>query len=241
MKKLLLTLLALGVAGNAFAANLLMDVKSKDYDSTMALVEINRAITTVAEKSTDNYTLRAKPMISNALIDGTQWRSDLPYSTVKGMVENKANGYIFYSRGKYNSFACTLTGITLDITNNKDTPLVIDINQSSIKVGDFEGQPFYTGKLMDAGTSSQPPVVVGPKATKSVLLRRSDFKFQSSGMAAGWIVPLYPIDFDNISVELDLKIDDAYDVLTATGKIDMTNLQKYDLDYQWNKNKKKYD
>ncbi len=92
--------MALGIAGNAYAANLLMDVKSKDYDSSMALIEINRAITTVAEKSTDNYTLRAKPMISNALIDGTEWRSDLPYSTVKGMVENKANGYIFYSRGK---------------------------------------------------------------------------------------------------------------------------------------------
>ena len=241
MKKLLLTLLALGIAGNAYAANLLMDIKSKDYNASTALTEINGAITTLAEKSTENYTLRAKPIITNALLDGTQWRSGLPYTTVKGMVENGANGYIFYSRGKINTFACTLTGISLSITNNKDTPLVIDVNQSSIKVGDFEGQPFYTGKFMDAGTSSQPPIVVGPKATKSVLLRRSDFQFERTSITACWAVPLYPINFDNISIELDLKIDDAYEVLTAAGKLDMTNLQKYDLDYQWNQNKKKYD
>ena len=49
MKKLLLTLLALGIAGNAYAANLLMDIKSKDYNASTALTEINGAITTLAE------------------------------------------------------------------------------------------------------------------------------------------------------------------------------------------------
>ena len=236
MKKVLLSAITMSilVTNYANANNLMLDEKSKAYNYLTALTEINNSIAPVglAEMETAKFAIR--PFFHSHIMSGESLHNGLPYQKPKSMLE-KANGYIFRARGK--SFALEampLAGIELAVKNKKvDAPLVIDINNSAMQIGDFYGQPFYTGKFMGQGDFKQPNLLVPPQQTKTVKLFRSDATFDSSiigrGVWAGWRLPVRPVDFNKIHAELTLKIDDKYVSVITDGKISEAMQKKYDL------------
>lgn len=235
MKKLFMIALvsSLIVSSLASAKNLMIDEKSKIYNHTTALTEINNSITPVAITETETAKIAIRPFFHSYIMSGESLNNGLPYQKPKSMLE-KANGYIFRARGK--SFAIEalpLAGIELAVKNKKeDAPLVIDINNSAMQVCDFYGQPFYAGKFMGQGDFNQPNLLIPPKQTKTVKLFRSDAKFSSTtimrGVWAGWMLPVTPVDFNKIHAELTLKIDDKYVSIVSDTKIPDAVQKKYD-------------
>ena len=114
------------------------------------------------------------------------------------------------------------------VENKKDEPLVIDVNNSALQVGNFYGQPFYSGKFMDQGRFTQPNLIIPPKQRKSVPLFRSDAEFKSATLYQGWFLKPEPVDFNKIHAEVALKIGDKYVMVTADGAIPEEIQKKYD-------------
>ena len=149
MKKILLATLfsALFLTSVAKASNLMIDEKSKTYDFKQALMEINNSITAFGMVKTETAILCIKPFFLTHIMSGSSTSYNrLPFQKPKSMLE-KANGYIFKAVGKsFATEAYPLAGVFLMVENKKDEPLVIDMNNSVLQVGNFYGQPFYAGK-----------------------------------------------------------------------------------------------
>ena len=230
MKKIVSALAAALLFGSvASAANLMIDEKSKTYDPKTALAEINNSMTAIGMVETEAAKLTIKPFFHSFAVSGnTLGFNGLPYQKPKSMLE-KADGYVFLARGK--SFALEsypLAGIFLMAENKKDEPLVIDINNSVMQFANFYGQPFYTGKFVNQGNSNQPNLFIPPKQAKTVLLYRSDAKFEQHSFATGWYLPPTPVDFNKIHAEITLKVDDKYVFVAADGAIPEEIQKKYD-------------
>ena len=234
MKKILSVLVAAMLAGSvASAANLMIDEKSKTYDYSTAMDEINNSITAVGTAETETAKITIKPFFHSYIMSGDVFMDNgLPFQKPKSMLE-KANGYVFTARGKsFATGAQTLAGVELVAENKKDEPLVIDINNSALQIGDFYGQPFYTGKFMEQGNFNQPNLLIPPKQSKAVRLFRSDATFSSRtimrGVWASWQIPVVPVDFNKIHAEVTLKVDDKYVSVAADGAIPEEIQKKYD-------------
>lgn len=235
MKKSLLAALcsALLISSLANAGNLMIDEKSQAYNYKTALDEINNSITAVGKAENDAAKFTIKPFFHSYIMSGDVFMSNgLPYQKPKSMLE-KANGYVFRARGKsFATEALTLAGVELTAENKKDEPLVIDINSSALQIGSFYGQPFYTGQFAEQGKFNQPNLLIPPKQSKIVKLYRSDAKFSSTtvmrGVWAGWTLPVFSVDFNNIHVEATLKVDDKYLSVIAEGAIPEDIQKKYD-------------
>lgn len=235
MEKILLSALltTLLFTSMVSANNLMIDVKSKAYDPEAAIDEINDSITAVGSAETDTVKLIIKPFFHTFIMSGEVFaNTGLPFQKPKSMLE-KANGYIFTARGK--SFALEaqpLAGVELTAINKKDEPLVIDVNNSALQIGDFYGQPFYAGQFMQQGNFTQPNLLIPPKQSKTVRFFRSDAKFSSTtimrGVWAGWLLPVTSVDFNKIHAEVTLKVDDKYVSVTADGAIPEEIQKKYD-------------
>lgn len=221
--------------------------KSKEYDSKTALDEINSAITASKTYEDDTAIISIKPFIHSYKVAGDLLpfgNNDLPTNSLKTFIKDNLNGYIVHSYKKSTCSApYTLAGVVLSINNKKDTPLVVDINNSAMQILSFYGQPFYVGKFAQQGNYSQPNLMIPPKQNKTVSLFRSDSTFKSQSMMravwSGWFLPVEPMDFNNIKAEVTLKVDDKYISVLAEGKIDLEKLQKYDMETQMNADKKK--
>ncbi|WP_296401071.1 hypothetical protein [Acidaminococcus timonensis] len=215
----------------AYARSLLLNEKNKTYTVTGALQEINASITAKANVSNEYYDITATPFIgnyiaNNARLVGWAW----PYSKPESYVKHHADGYILQSRGK--SFLTTLYtyhGVLLGIKNKSNQPLVIDVNNSTISIGQYNGQPFYTGRFINQGENQQPNIIVPPGTMKAVVLNRADAK----AINGCWIYPSGPMDFNHLKVNLYLKVNDTYVSLTADGEIPEIVQEKYDLQSQW--------
>lgn len=240
MKKIVLTALASALlfSSVAGAANLMIDEKSKSYDYKAALAEINNSMTAIGVAETETAQFFIKPFFHSFVVSGSAIAyNGLPFQKPKSMLE-KANGYIFASRGK--SFAIEsmpMAGIVLMVVNKKEKPLVIDINNSVLHFANFYGQPFYAGKYADQGNYSQPNLLVPPKQSKTVVLYRSDAKFESHPFSTGWYLPPTPVDFNKIHAEATLKVDDKYVYIVADGAIPEEIQKKYDQATQMAKKK----
>ncbi len=242
MRKLFLTALAsaLLVTSVTSAANLMIDLKSKAYDYGVALDEINNSITATGSAENESAKLTIKPFFHSYIMSGDRFNSNgLPFQKPKSMLE-KANGYIFYARGKsYAIEAISLAGVELTATNKKDEPLVIDVNNSALQICDFYGQPFYAGQFSQQGKFAQPNLLIPPKQSKTVQLFRSDAKFKSTtimrGVWAGWFLPVVSVDFNKIHAEATLKVDDKYISVIADGAIPEEVQKKYDQAAQMKK------
>ncbi len=213
----------------ASAANLMIDEKSKVYDYKTALDEINNSITAVGMLETETAKIGIKPFFHTFVMSGSSISyNGLPFQKPKSML-GKANGYIFKAVGKsFATEAYPLAGVFMMVENKKDEPLVIDINKSALQVGNFYGQPFYSGKFMDQGRFSQPNLIIPPKQSKSVLLYRSDAEFESGTFYRGWFLKAESVDFDHLHAEVSLKIDDKYVTVLADGAIPEEIQKKYD-------------
>lgn len=215
------------------AANLMIDEKSKAYDHKLALDEINDSITAVGSVETETAKIKIKPFFHSYIMSGEVFMNNgLPFQKPKSMLE-KANGYIFTARGKsFATGAHTLAGVILSVENKKDDPLVIDVNSSALQIGEFYGQPFYTGQFVQQGNFTQPNLLIPPKQSKTVNFFRSDASFSSTtvmrGVWAGWTLPVKPVDFNKIHAELTLKVDDKYVSVIADGIIPEEVQKKYD-------------
>ena len=231
MKKALLPVLvsALLIASTVNAANLMLDEKSKTYDFKQALQEINGSITAVGIVETDAAKIGIKPFFHSHIMSGSSISyNGLPFQKPKSMLE-KANGYVFKAVGKsFATEAYPLAGVFMIVENKKDEPLVIDMNNSALQVGNFYGQPFYSGKFMDQGRFTQPNLIIPPKQRKSVPLFRSDAEFKSATLYQGWFLKPEPVDFNKIHAEVALKIGDKYVMITADGAIPEEIQKKYD-------------
>ena len=231
MKKALLPVLvsALLIASTVNAANLMLDEKSKTYDFKQALQEINGSITAVGIVETDAAKIGIKPFFHSHIMSGSSISyNGLPFQKPKSMLE-KANGYVFKAVGKsFATEAYPLAGVFMIVENKKDEPLVIDMNNSALQVGNFYGQPFYSGKFMDQGRFTQPNLIIPPKQRKSVPLFRSDAEFKSATLYQGWFLKPEPVDFNKIHAEVALKIGDKYVMVTADGAIPEEIQKKYD-------------
>ena len=231
MKKALLPVLvsALLIASTVNAANLMLDEKSKTYDFKQALQEINESMTAVGMVETESAKIGIKPFFHSHIMSGNSISyNGLPFQKPKSMLE-KANGYVFRAVGKsFATEAYPLAGVFLMVENKKDEPLVIDMNNSALQIGNFYGQPFYSGKFMDQGRFTQPNLIIPPKQSKSVLLFRSDAEFKSATLYQGWFLKPEPVDFNMIHAEVALKIGDKYVMVTADGAIPEEIQKKYD-------------
>lgn len=231
MKKALLPVLvsAMLIASTVNAANLMLDEKSKTYDFKQALQEINGSITAVGIVETDAAKIGIKPFFHSHIMSGSSISyNGLPFQKPKSMLE-KANGYVFKAVGKsFATEAYPLAGVFMIVENKKDEPLVIDMNNSALQVGNFYGQPFYSGKFMDQGRFTQPNLIIPPKQRKSVPLFRSDAEFKSATLYQGWFLKPEPVDFNKIHAEVALKIGDKYVMVTADGAIPEEIQKKYD-------------
>ena len=231
MKKALLPVLvsALLIASTVNAANLMLDEKSKTYDFKQALQEINGSITAVGIVETDAAKIGIKPFFHSHIMSGSSISyNGLPFQKPKSMLE-KANGFVFKAVGKsFATEAYPLAGVFMIVENKKDEPLVIDMNNSALQVGNFYGQPFYSGKFMDQGRFTQPNLIIPPKQRKSVPLFRSDAEFKSATLYQGWFLKPEPVDFNKIHAEVALKIGDKYVMVTADGAIPEEIQKKYD-------------
>ena len=238
MKKILLATLfsALFLTSVAKASNLMIDEKSKTYDFKQALMEINNSITAFGMVKTETAILCIKPFFLTHIMSGSSTSyNGLPFQKPKSMLE-KANGYIFKAVGKsFATEAYPLAGVFLMVENKKDEPLVIDMNNSVLQVGNFYGQPFYAGKFMDQGRFTQPNLIIPPKQRKSVLLYRSDAEFKSGPFYSGWFLTPEPVNFNQIHAEVALKIDDKYVTVSADGAIPEEIQKKYDQAAQMQK------
>ncbi len=242
MRKLFLTALAsaLFISSTVGAANLMIDTKSKAYNSDNALDEINNSITAIGSAETDTAKITIKPFFHDFVMDGSPFGvNGLPFQKPKSMLE-KANGYIFKAKGKSSAFAAQpLAGVDLTIVNKKDAPLVIDVNNSALQICEFYGQPFYTGKFIQQGNFTQPNLFVPPKQSRTVKFFRSDAQYTSfrimRGVCDGWYLTATPVDFNKIHAELNLKIDDKYVTVTADGAIPEEVQKKYDQAAQMKK------
>ena len=231
MRKILFTALASALlfSSVASAANLMLDEKSKTYDFKQALQEINGSITAVGIVETDAAKIGIKPFFHSHIMSGSSISyNGLPFQKPKSMLE-KANGYVFKAVGKsFATEAYPLAGVFMIVENKKDEPLVIDMNNSALQVGNFYGQPFYSGKFMDQGRFTQPNLIIPPKQRKSVPLFRSDAEFKSATLYQGWFLKPEPVDFNKIHAEVALKIGDKYVMVTADGAIPDGIQKKYD-------------
>ena len=238
MKKILLATLisALFLTSVANAANLMIDEKSKTYDFKQALMEINNSITAFGMVKTETAILCIKPFFLTHIMSGSSTSyNGLPFQKPKSMLE-KANGYIFKADGKsFATEAYPLAGVFLMVENKKDEPLVIDMNNSALQVGNFYGQPFYAGKFMNQGRFTQPNLIIPPKQRKSVLLYRSDAEFKSGPFYSGWFLTPEPVNFNQIHAEVALKIDGKYVTVSADGAIPEEIQKKYDQAAQMQK------
>lgn len=237
---------ALSIFGTALANCLWIDEKSKDYTADAAINEINNSITTQAMVETSDYLLSARPVLVNRTASGDLTifgPGFVPYSKPESYLKHNATGYIIRTRGKsFMSKQYIYGAILLEAKNKTNAPLVIDVNQSALRIGAFYGQPFYQGRFRDQGNNAQPNFIVPPKQSKSVLLYRSDAQFESSRLGGtGWIYPVTPLNFNNIEVEASLKVGDKYITLTGNGKIPQEIQDKFDMGTQWNKKKVKKD
>jgi hypothetical protein len=231
MKKTLVSALAAAMllTSAASAANLMLDEKSKTYDFKQALQEINESMTAVGTVETDTAKISIKPFFHSHIMSGSSIsRNGLPFQKPKSMLE-KANGYVFKAVGKsFATEAYPLAGVFMMVENKKDEPLVIDMNNSALQVGNFYGQPFYSGKFMDQGRFTQPNLIIPPKQSKSVLLYRSDAEYIAVTLCHGWFLKAEPVDFNKIHAEVALKIGDKYVTVSADGAIPENIQKKYD-------------
>lgn len=238
-KKIVLTLLAaLLFPTMVFANNLWIDEKSKDYKADDAIKEINHAITTRGTADTSEYLLSVRPILTNRNINGRILFFDSgfdPYTKPESFLKHNASGYILQTRGKsYMSMQYVYGAILLEAQNKTSQPLVIDISQSAAQVGEFYGQLFYLDQYNDKQKTVQPYFIVPPNQSKSIFLLRSDAENKSGA----WLFPVTPIDFNNIKIEASLKVGDKYVTLSGTGAIPQEIQDKYDMEKQWNADKK---
>lgn len=230
-KTICIALAAMSFSGVAAARCLLLNEKNKTYTVPDALKEINASITSRASVSTPDYDIIASPFIDDYVASHTQmvmWA--YPYEKPESYLKHKENGYIVRSRGK--SFLTTLYtyhGVMVGIQNKSSKPLVIDVNNSTIQIGKYNGQPFYTGRFINQGANQQPNIIVPPGTMKAVVLHRAD----ANPVSGEWVYPPGPLDFDHLKVNLYLKVNDTYVSLVADGGIPENVQEKYDMAMQW--------
>ena len=106
---------------------------------------------------------------------------------------------------------------------------MIDVNNSTISIGQYNGQLFYTGRFVNQGENQQPNIIIPLRTMKTVVMNRADAK----AINGCWINPSGPMDFNHLKVNLYLKVNDTYVSLTADGEIPEIVQEKYDLQSQW--------
>ena len=240
MKKILLTALAttLFFSSAASAANLMIDETSKTYSHTTALAEINDSITAVGTIETDTMKISIKPFFHSFILKGnvmegeTVSNNGLPYKRPKSMLE-KANGYIFKSKGKVAATeSLPLAGVVLKTENKTSKPLVIDIESSAMQIGNFSGPPVRTLNDMEQGGGlGRNKLMIPPKQSKTVLLFRSDAEYHTpsyQSSSIGFFLPATSVDFNNLHAEVALNVDGKYVTVTADGAIPAEIQKKYD-------------
>ena len=238
MKKILLTALAaaLLISAEAGAANLMIDENSKTYSHKTALFEINDSITAVGTSETGTMKITIKPFFHSFILKGnvmegyTVSDNGLPYKKPKSMLE-KTNGYIFKAKGKEAATeSLPLAGVVLTIENKVSKPLVIDLDQSVMQLGDYSGR-MLTVDGMDQGALNPSKLVLEPKQSKTVLLFRTDGVYHTpsyKSSATGYFLPATSVDFDKLHAEVALHVGGTYVSVTANGAIPEAIQKKYD-------------
>ena len=113
------------------------------------------------------------------------------------------------------------------VTNKTDQPLEIDLERSQITLGGYSGRGVQTGtNFRTAASAPQPPLIVFPKATKTVALWRTDFNFFRGTMTEGprWLPPFDLALNTNILGETILKVNDKYIAFVPSAVIDESKL-----------------
>ncbi|MBR4908497.1 MAG: hypothetical protein IKZ43_05760 [Acidaminococcaceae bacterium] len=238
MKKILLTALAaaLLISSAASAANLMIDENSKVYSHKTAVFEINDSITAVGTAETGTMKITIKPFFHSFILKGnvkegyTVSDNGLPYKKPKSMLE-KTNGYIFKAKGKEAATeSLPLAGVVLTAENKVSSPLVIDLEQSVMQLGNYSGR-MLTVDGMDQGALNPSKLVLEPKQSKTVLLFRTDGVYHTpsyKSSARGYFLPATPVDFNKLHAEVALHVGGMYVTVTADGAIPEAIQKKYD-------------
>ena len=240
MKRILLTALATALLFSSVvsAANLMIDENSKNYSHTTALAEINDSITAVGTTETGKMKITIKPFFHSFILKGnvmegyTVSNNGLPYKKPKSMLE-KANGYIFKSKGKVVATeSLPLAGVVLEAENKMSKPLLIDIESSVLQIADFSGPPVRTLNDMEQGGGlGRNKLMIPPKQSKTVLLFRSDAEYHTpsyKSSSVGLFLPATSVDFNKLHAEVALNVDGKFVSITADGAIPEEIQKKYD-------------
>lgn len=84
----------------------------------------------------------------------------------------------------------TICGLNFEINNKTDQVLFIDLNKSTVSIGNYYGRPLPEGvKYNESQTAMLPPMIIPPKATMNKTVFRGDYVFVSAGANSGWVLP----------------------------------------------------
>ena len=133
----------------------------------------------------------------------------------------------------FNTGILVAPAITFDITNKTDEPIEFDLDHSQITVGTYQGRGVQAGtKYNGAATSNQVPVMIFPKATKRVVLWRTDHNFYDGYYIQGkpimpskWLPPFDVQPDINLMGDMILCLDKKYITFTPKAVIPSAQLK----------------
>ncbi len=123
--------------------------------------------------------------------------------------------------------------VQFDITNKTNEPIELDLNNSQISIGAYQGIGVQQGtRYNGAAPAVQPPVTILPKTTRKVTLWRTDHEHYDSCsyyseilIPAKWVPPFDVIADTNLLGEMVLCIDKKYITFTPKAVIQSNKLK----------------
>lgn len=133
----------------------------------------------------------------------------------------------------FNTYILIAPAITFRITNKTEQPIEFDLDHSQISVGTYQGRGVQQGtKYNGAATSIQSPVMIFPKATKDVMLWRTDhsfyegFYYQGQALIPSKWMPPFDVEPDkNLLGDMILCLDKKYITFSPKAVIPRNSLK----------------
>ena len=133
----------------------------------------------------------------------------------------------------FNTYILIAPYVVFKITNKTDKPIEFDLDHSQISIGTYQGRGVQAGTQYNgAATSVQAPVMIFPKATKEVVLWRTDHSFFNGSYYQGQVLvppkwlPTFDVAADkNLLGDMILCLDKKYITYTPKAVIPSSGLK----------------
>ena len=186
-----------------------------------ALTKVNRVY--------ENDTIKVETFINiyfdNLIISGNDRKYLADKTIIIAVAGNPMMGF--------NTEILVAPAVTFRITNKTSEPMEFDLDHSQITVGTYQGRGVQSGtKYNGAATSVQAPVMIFPKATKDIMLWRTDHDFYDGYYLQGkqvlqskWLPPFDVVPDKNLLGDMILCIDKKYITFTPEAVIPRQKLK----------------